>query len=114
MKIYCILTLKKLILFLKDSQNLIQETESLKIEKNAKIYFLDFESFYTNIRLNDALSIITNFFKINEWVITDHFFKNFNQKFSFFFIFHLDCLPIHGSKRLPIWNINISFERGSF
>jgi len=55
--------IEKIDSFLKDSQNLIQDAENRKIENNAKIYSLDFESLYTNIHLDDALFIITNFAK---------------------------------------------------
>lgn len=41
----------------------MQYTENLKIPSNASIYSLDFESLYTNIKLDDALNIITNFVK---------------------------------------------------
>ena len=52
---------EKLDSFLKDSQNLMQDTLNLRQDKNSYLYSLDFESLYTNINLADALNIITNF-----------------------------------------------------
>jgi hypothetical protein len=47
--------------FIQDSQNLIQKTQNIKFDSNCKIYSCDFESLYTNINLNDALVVITEF-----------------------------------------------------
>ena len=52
---------KKFDSFLKDSQNLLQDSSNLKLNNSAKLYSLDFESLYTNIKLDDALNIITEF-----------------------------------------------------
>ena len=49
--------------FLKDSQNLIQECKDLKINHDYFKYSCDFESLYTNINSDDAIKIISDFFK---------------------------------------------------
>ena len=51
--------------YIKDSQNLIQKLETLKLpdNKDIKLSSLDFESLYSNIDLDDALFIIVDFMK---------------------------------------------------
>ena len=49
--------------YLKDSQNLIQKFDKLKINKNSFKYSCDFESLYTNINTEDAIFSISNYFK---------------------------------------------------
>ncbi len=51
--------------YIKDSQNLIQKLETLKLpdNKDIKLSSLDFESLYSNIDLDDALFIIDDFMK---------------------------------------------------
>ena len=44
--------------FIKDSQNLIQMSESIKFYSKNKIYTADFESLYTNIPLENSIEII--------------------------------------------------------
>jgi hypothetical protein len=70
--------------YLKDSQNLLQDAAKLKVNNMAKLYSLDFESLYTNIKLDDALNIITEFAKdkINESYIT---IQGFNSILKLFF-----------------------------
>ena len=50
--------------YIKDSQNLLQILESIKIDciKNYHLYSADFSSLYTEINSNDAIFEITNFF----------------------------------------------------
>ncbi len=57
--------------FIKDSQHLIQQLEYLKIEAEVKLCSFDFESLYSNIDLEHALFVITDFMsnKIN----SEHF-----------------------------------------
>jgi len=47
--------------FIKDSQHLIQRLESLKITTEVKLCSFDFESLYSNIDLEHALFVITDF-----------------------------------------------------
>jgi hypothetical protein len=49
--------------FIQDSQNLMQDLENKLFGKNSIIYSADIESLYTNINLNLALDIITDFSK---------------------------------------------------
>ena len=56
---------KKTKSFILDSQNLIQKTLYTSLENNAKLYFCDFESLYTNICLTHALIVITQFISSN-------------------------------------------------
>lgn len=50
--------------YIKDSQNLIQKCENLKIESSdIFIYSCDFESLYTNIDQNECLNLISDFIK---------------------------------------------------
>lgn len=51
--------------FIQDSQNFIQKTINNSFPLNSKIYSLDFESLYTNIILDDALKIISDFISNN-------------------------------------------------
>ena len=48
--------------FLKDSQNLIQLTQDIILNNNTFLYSADFESLYTNIPINEALTIISDMF----------------------------------------------------
>ena len=77
--------------YIKDSQNLIQNCENLKIDKTYKLYSCDFESLYTNINSSHAIDLISEYYekyiKINE--ITTLGFKQllemvfFNNIFEF-------------------------------
>ena len=50
--------------FIKDSQHLIQDLENLELgEEEVKLCSFDFESLYSNINLEDALIVITDFMK---------------------------------------------------
>ena len=49
--------------YLKDSQQLLQEAENLVIPPSSKLYSCDFDSLYTNINLNDALNLISDFIR---------------------------------------------------
>jgi predicted GIY-YIG superfamily endonuclease len=49
--------------YLKDTQHLLQKTKNLKVPNDAKIYSCDFESLYTNIHLEDALNIVSDYVK---------------------------------------------------
>jgi hypothetical protein len=62
----------------------LQDAAKLKVNNMAKLYSLDFESLYTNIKLDDALNIITEFAKdkINESYIT---IQGFNSILKLFF-----------------------------
>lgn len=51
--------------YIQDSQNLIQKTQDLNLPDDCKLYSCDFESLYTNIRLDHALLIISEFISIN-------------------------------------------------
>ncbi len=57
--------------FIKDSQHLIQQLEKLKVDNDSKLCSFDFESLYSNIDLEHALFVITDFMtnKIN----SEHF-----------------------------------------
>ena len=47
--------------YIQDSQNFIQKTHKINFPVNSLIYSLDFESLYTNIDLNHALIVISEF-----------------------------------------------------
>jgi hypothetical protein len=47
--------------YLKDSQHLLQDTVNLVIPADSTLYSCDFESLYTNINLENALKLITEF-----------------------------------------------------
>ena len=49
--------------YLKDSQQLLQEAENLRIPASCKLYSWDFDSLYTNINLKDALVLLSDFIK---------------------------------------------------
>ena len=49
--------------FIQDSQNLLQHTVNLTFNYDVNIYSCDFESLYTNIDLDSALILITDFMK---------------------------------------------------
>lgn len=49
--------------FIQDSQNLIQKIGSRKFPSNCRLYSCDFESLYTNIKLQDALNVICDYVK---------------------------------------------------
>ena len=49
--------------FIKDSQNLIQDLDKYEFPSESKLCSFDFESLYSNIDLNDALHVITDFMK---------------------------------------------------
>jgi hypothetical protein len=55
--------IKNFISFIQDSQNLIQDLDDRFFPSNVKFFSADFESLYTNIYLNLALNIITDFSK---------------------------------------------------
>jgi hypothetical protein len=56
--------------FIQDSQNLIQKTKDFRFITDSLLYSADFESLYTNINLDHALFVITDYlstrFKSNE------------------------------------------------
>ena len=58
---------KKTESYIKDSQNLLQILENIKIDciKNYHLYSADFSSLYTEINSNDAIFEITNFLSNN-------------------------------------------------
>jgi len=62
--------------YLKDSQHLLQEAELLKIPASSKLYSCDFDSLYTNINLNEALFLISDF-------IRSRFFSNHIDNIGF-------------------------------
>ncbi|CAF1057020.1 unnamed protein product, partial [Brachionus calyciflorus] len=82
--------------YLKDSQHLMQESSSLKLEQNIKIHVGDFENLYLNITHNEAILIITELYselditnkhfniiafnKILKLALNNNFFK-FKKKF---------------------------------
>jgi len=86
---------KKTFSFILDSQNLIQKSSNKFFPKHTELYTCDFESLYTNIDLQKALNIITEFisknFKSNDistlgfYEILKLIFENnvflFNKKF---------------------------------
>ena len=47
--------------YIKDSQNLIQKCSNIVFPSDCKLYSCDFESLYTNIDLNHALNVISEF-----------------------------------------------------
>ena len=47
--------------YIKDSQNLIQLLDNYKCNTNTSLFSADFESLYTNIPLNEAIEIISDF-----------------------------------------------------
>ena len=47
--------------YIKDSQNLIQLLDNYKCNANTSLFSADFESLYTNIPLNEAIEIISDF-----------------------------------------------------
>lgn len=47
--------------FIKDSQNLMQKLTNLKCDSNTTLFSADFESLYTNIPLDEAIEIISDF-----------------------------------------------------
>lgn len=49
--------------FIQDSQNFLQKLNNERFPSNIKIYSLDFESLYSNIKLDHALNVITEFMK---------------------------------------------------
>ena len=51
--------------YLKDSQNLIQKSKNIKLDKDTEIYSCDFESLYTNINSNDAINLIMDYLSKN-------------------------------------------------
>ena len=57
--------IRSLITFILDSQNLIQLTENLTFPINSKLFSCDFESLFTNINLDHALILITEFVSKN-------------------------------------------------
>jgi hypothetical protein len=54
---------KKQEFYIKDSQNLIQITKNLVFKNKCYLYSADFESLYTNIPFNDAITIVCDFVK---------------------------------------------------
>ena len=49
--------------YIKDSQDLIIKTQSLKLTKDHKLYSCDFESLYTNIVHSDCINLLCDFLK---------------------------------------------------
>jgi len=90
--------------YIKDSQNLIQYVESLKLEKKPLIYSLDVSSLYQNINPVHAIPLITDFISkyldinhINSYgfkTLLDLFFKNNIFKFKNKFFVQVIGVPM--------------------
>ena len=110
--------------YIQDSQNLIQKSAYTSFPVNSKLYSCDFESLYTNINLEHALVIITEFindnFKSNllTTLAFHHILKLIfrHNIFSLEGLFYIQILGIAmGSKCGPsVANIYISLLEKSF
>ncbi len=49
--------------YIKDSQNVLQNCEKLKVKENYFLYSCDFESLYTNINTEEAIRLISKYFE---------------------------------------------------
>ncbi len=76
--------------YIKDSQNLIQKFDNVRLDENTKLYALDFVSLYPNIDSNDAIEKITHYMsdKLNSDHITIIGFKTIIELIFFKNIFY--------------------------
>ena len=110
--------------FIQNSQSLIQKSANTTFPHNSKLYSCDFESLYTNINLDHALVIITQFINdnFNSIYITTLGFHHilklifYNNVFSYDGIFYIQLLGIAmGSKCGPsVANMYMSLLEKSF
>lgn len=90
--------------YIKDSQNLMQKLDNFKCDSNTSLFSADFESLYTNIPLDEAIEIISDFIsnvpntefsgygfnKLLELVLKNNFFYfKFNKLQKFYLAFFL-------------------------
>ena len=69
---------------MKDSQNLIQKCENIKLDNDTELYSCDFESLYTNINSEDAINLLIHYLSKNfksSNINTYGLFKLFNLIF---------------------------------